>query len=110
MSNKVFIVCPPVGLLEYVDNIRTKNNFNIIAVDVFASNNKYYVNEMQTKWGQKFDFLKMVSEEKGRFIKRNNSWIFEKGNFNENASFDLKLTYILKTIADEKSNNNLSEL
>lgn len=100
---------PPIGLLEYVDDLCVRNNFDIMAVDILVSNNKFYVNEMQTKWGQKFDFLMMVNGEKGRYVKKNNLWCFEKGNYNENASFDLKLEYIIRTIKNEKNNNNLSK-
>ena len=89
---------PPMDLLDFVDELCARLNFDIMAVDLFENNGKYYVNEMQTKWGQKFDFLMEMNGKKGRFVKKNGEWVFEEGDFNQNASFDLKLKHILSVL------------
>lgn len=89
---------PPFELLDLVDELCTRLEFDIMAVDLFENNGKYYVNEMQTKWGQKYDFLMEVDGKKGRFVKKDHVWVFEEGEFNHNASFDLKLKHILSVV------------
>lgn len=88
---------PNTELLDFVDDICSKAGFNIVAVDVLVNHKgEYYINEMQTKWGQKFDYLMIKDNMKGRYIKKNNDWIFEEGDFCQNKSFNLKLQWIIE--------------
>lgn len=89
---------PPGGLLDFVDSICEKCKFNMIAVDIFETpDGNYYINEMQTQWGQKYDYLMLVDGKTGRFVKqKDGSWLFEEGDFNQNKSFNLRLEWILQ--------------
>lgn len=89
---------PPDRLLDFVDSICKKCKFNIMAVDIFENEDGgYYINEMQTQWGQKYDFLMLVDDKNGRFIKmETGDWLFEEGDFNQNKSFNLRLKWILQ--------------
>lgn len=89
---------PSVKLLDFVDSICRKCNFNMVAVDIFEkSDGNYYINEVQTQWGQKYDYLMLVNGKTGRFVKQQDrSWLFEEGDFNQNKSFNLRLEWILQ--------------
>ena len=89
---------PPLSLLDMVDTLCNRLGFDIMAVDLLEHDGKYYVNEMQTNWGQKFDFLMEINGKKGCFVKKEGTWTFEEGDFNQNASFDLKLQHILSVL------------
>ena len=91
-------VKPPLELLDFVNDLCERLGFDIMACDIFENNGSYIVNEMQTKWGQKYDYLMEIDGRRGRYVKRGCEWVFEEGDFNRNASFDLKLKYILTTI------------
>jgi len=89
---------PPVKLLDFVDSICKKCKFNMVAVDIFENpNGNYFINEIQTKWGQKYDYLMLVDGKTGRFVKqKDGNWLFEEGDFNQNKSFNLRLEWILQ--------------
>lgn len=89
---------PPVMLLDFVDSICQKCKFNMVAVDIFErADGNYYINEMQTQWGQKYDYLMLVDGKAGRFMKqKDGNWFFEEGDFNQNKSFNLRLKWILQ--------------
>lgn len=89
---------PPAKLLDFVESVCRKCKFNMVAVDIFEKpDGRYYVNEIQTKWGQKYDYLMLVDEKTGRFVKQQDgSWLFEEGDFNQNKSFNLRLKWILQ--------------
>ena len=70
-----------------------------MAVDVFEDGkNGYYVNELQCIFGHVQDHICEKDNEPGRFIKQNGNWVFEKGLFNTNLSYDLRLDNVLNLI------------
>ena len=95
-------VDPPKKLLEFTKNVCETNNFHSMAIDIFEDDQGgYLVNELQTIFGpldknySTFSHLK-VDGKPGRYIYRDNNWIFEEGDFNTNGSFDLRLGHALK--------------
>ena len=86
---------PPLELLDFARNLCQKYNFNFMAVDLFYVNGNIYVNELQTIFGHKNPFICKVNGETGRYLYRNDKWIFESGDFNMNESYNLRLSYIL---------------
>lgn len=73
-----------------------KNNF--MSLDLFESEpGVFLVNELQTIFGQgKYHHIMEVDGEPGRYVFSNGEWVFEKGKFNINASYDLRLETALR--------------
>lgn len=82
---------PPLELLDFVYDICEKFGFNFMAIDVFISDGKILINEMQTLFGHKNSFLCMPYDKPGRYLRVGKEWIFEEGDFNTNESYDLRL-------------------
>ena len=83
---------PPLELLDFVKQITDKFNFKSQAVDLFeSSDGNYLINEMQCIFGQSDAFQMKVNGEIGRYLHDGKGWVFEKGDFNCNESFDLRL-------------------
>lgn len=92
---------PPVEILNFVKNICDKYKFNSMAVDLFEDGKGgYLVNEMQCIFGHVQDYICAQDNEPGRYLLKGDSWIFEKGNFNTNLSYDLRLENLLNLISD----------
>jgi len=89
---------PPFAILNFVKEITDRFGFFSQAVDIFETENGYLVNEMQCIFGQSDSFQMLVNNIPGRYMKINQSWVFEEGNFNENESYNLRLNYILKIL------------
>ena len=88
---------PPMKLLSFVKALCEKNNFNFMAVDLFEnSDGGFLVNELQTFFGHVQDYILTVDGAPGRYIFKNDQFVFEPGDFNTNKSFDLRLEEILK--------------
>lgn len=85
-------VIPPIELLNFVRSLTDMFRFRSIALDVFEpSKGKYLINEAQCIFGQSDPYQMLVDENPGRYLFKDGQWIFEKGNFNSNASYDLRL-------------------
>lgn len=83
---------PPLELLDYVKSITDQFNFYSQAIDLFEYNGNYLINEMQCIFGQSDSYQMKVNDEIGRYVFKENSWVFEKGDFNTNESYDLRLS------------------
>ncbi|HOZ14480.1 MAG TPA: hypothetical protein PK784_06800 [Tenuifilaceae bacterium] len=93
-------VLPPDSLLNFVRDICERFNFNSMSVDLFDDGNGgYLVNEMQCIFGHVQDYICEHNGEPGRLTFENNEWSFEKGFFNSNLSYDLRLENALHLIA-----------
>jgi len=72
-----------------------------MAVDLFEDGRGgYLVNEMQCIFGHVQDYICAQDNEPGRFILKEDSWVFEKGNFNTNLSYDLRLENLIGLLDD----------
>ena len=95
---------PPDKLLYLTKEICDKGNFLSMNVDIFeTSDGEFYVNELQSIFGQSTEQLMLVDGLPGRFVFTNSNFVFEKGNFNQNQSFDLRVKHFLKLLKDENN-------
>jgi len=91
-SKEIEYCNPPLVILDFTRKLCEKHNFNFMAIDIFEdSRNGYLVNELQTIFGHVQDYILAVDGNPGRYRYLNNQWIFEKGDFNTNESYDLRL-------------------
>jgi len=90
---------PSKDLLNFVKEVTDRFGFLSQAIDIFEPTpGKYLVNEMQCFWGSKNPHQMILNGKPGRFIERENQWLFEEGNFNTNNSHDLRLEHVLQLI------------
>lgn len=102
-SKGIEYVTPPEKLLDFVRNVCEKLDFNFMAIDMFEdSSGGYLINELQTLFGHVQDHILAVEGKPGRYILRNNEWLFEEGDFNTNESYDLRLLTALSLFEKEK--------
>ncbi|MCH8569464.1 MAG: hypothetical protein LAT67_14410, partial [Balneolales bacterium] len=87
---------PSEKLLDFVKDVMQKTGFYSQAVDVFESKDgEFYINELQAFWGSKNPHQMLRNGIPGRYVKINDKWIFEEGEFNTNNSYDLRLKHAL---------------
>lgn len=90
---------PPEKLFDYVKGLTDRFNFRSVAIDIFEdSKGDYLVNEIQCIFGQSDPYQMLVNNTPGRYLKIDNKWIFEAGDFNSNESFDLRLSTVIENI------------
>lgn len=87
---------PPFALLTWIKEISDNYNIHTAAFDVFENSGKYLINEIQTIFGHTMDHILEVDGKPGRYLYHDGEWIFEKGMFNLNESYDLRLETALK--------------
>ena len=88
----------PIRLLDFMREFSIKNDMKSIALDVFETDSKFLVNEIQTFFGQSDPYQMLVNNEPGRYRYINENWVFENGMFNTNECYDLRLKEALKLI------------
>ena len=102
-SSKVSWDKPPEELLNFVRYVCSKRNFVSQAIDIFENGNgQYLVNELQCFFGSKNPHQMIINGIPGRYIYKDQNWIFEEGNFNTNQSYDLRLEHVVKILDDSK--------
>jgi len=83
---------PPTELLDFVRRLTDRFGFTSVAVDIFEpAQGQYLINEIQCIFGQSDPHQMVIDGNPGRYLFKNEQWLFEKGNFNSNASYDLRL-------------------
>ncbi len=83
---------PSQEILHFTKSICDKGNFNSMNIDIFETpNGDLYVNELQAIFGQSTEHLMLIDGKAGRYIYKNNQFVFEEGNFNQNASCNLRV-------------------
>lgn len=98
-TSKVSWDYPDKELLNFVRKIVVENNFWSQAIDIFFNPERgYLVNELQCFWGSKNPHQMIKNSNPGRYIFHDGNWIFEKGSFNQNNSFDLRLKHVLEIL------------
>ena len=94
---------PPEALLDFTKKICEENNFNFMAIDLFENQNGgYLVNELQTIFGHVQDYILEVDGQPGRYLYINNQWQFEKGDFNSNESYNLRLKFVIQLLKNNQ--------
>jgi glutathione synthase/RimK-type ligase-like ATP-grasp enzyme len=98
---------PPLDLLDFVKGICDKHNLLCQAVDIFEiKEGQYLINELQTFFGQSDRYQMKVNGEIGRYVYKKSKWIFEKGDFNKNESYNLRLQHIIQILTEKNKVNN----
>jgi glutathione synthase/RimK-type ligase-like ATP-grasp enzyme len=101
-TSKVSWDPPPEKLLDFVKYVTDKGNFLSQAVDIFEdSDGNYLVNELQTFWGSKNVHQMIINGKPGRYILKEGQWVFEKGEFNSNNSYDLRLDHVINILRNK---------
>jgi len=104
-SKGIDYVDPPEKLLEFTRSVCDSNNFNCMAIDLFEDGKGgYIINELQTIFGHVQNYILSVDNMPGRYLFEDGQWRFEKGNFNTNESYDLRLKVALDLYGDTKEN------
>lgn len=101
-TSKISWDLPDDNLLNLLKIIMEENNFQSQAIDLFYNKQRgYLVNELQCFWGSKNPHQMMKDGKPGRFVNINNKWIFEKGVFNQNNSYNLRLEHVLNILGNK---------
>ncbi len=96
---------PPDKLLHMVREICDQGKFVSMAVDIFETiDGRFLVNELQSIFGQSTEDLMYVDGLPGRLLYIDGEFVFEKGNFNQNNSFKLRVEHFCK-ILEENSDD-----
>ena len=95
---------PTDEMLDLLHEITERGGFRSMNVDMFRDHEgNIYVNELHAVFGQSTQHLMIIDGEPGRFIRSNNEWIFEKGNFVEGHSAKARITYFINEVIGKKS-------
>lgn len=87
---------PPEKLFDFVKELTDKFDFRSVAIDIFEdTDGNYLVNEIQCIFGQSDPYQMLVNNVPGKYSKLDNHWVFERGDFNGNESFDLRLSTVI---------------
>ena len=89
---------PPLALLDFVKEITDRHGFYSQAIDIFESERRYLVNEMQCIFGQSDSYQMLVNDKPGRYKYIRNKWQFEEGEFARNECYNLRLDYALNNL------------
>jgi len=90
---------PPKGLLNLVKDFSEKSGFRSVAIDIFETNDdNFYVNEIQPLIGAYAPSQMYIDDVPGRFIYKDNDFVFEKGEFCNNKCWDLRVEDLKKLI------------
>jgi glutathione synthase/RimK-type ligase-like ATP-grasp enzyme len=90
---------PPISLIDFTKELTDRFNFNSVAVDIFEGKAGYLVNEIQCIFGQSDSFQMKVDDVVGRYRFIARKWEFEPGDFNQNECYNLRMKYLLDTLA-----------
>lgn len=87
---------PPLYLFDFAKNIMDRFHFTSQAIDVFErETGELLINEMQCIFGQSDDYQMLVDGKPGRYRFINNEWRFERGDFNKNQCYNLRIENII---------------
>lgn len=89
---------PPMELLDFVKQITDRHTLLSMCVDIFESPRGYLVNEMQCFFGQSDPHQMLIDGIPGRYRWLDGAWVFEKGEFNANESYNLRLATALSLV------------
>ena len=93
---------PPLELLSFVKEITDKYHFLSQAIDIFVGpEGEYLINEMQCIFGQSDPYQMLVDGEPGRYIWKEERWVFEPGDFNQVESFLLRVDHIISLLTNQ---------
>ena len=86
---------PPGALLDFSRKITSEQSLTSLALDILEDRmGRFHVLELQCYFGSKNPHQMIIDNRPGRYVFREEQWIFEKGEFNTNNSYDLRLAHI----------------
>ena len=95
---------PPKKLLDFVREVTNMGGFNSMNLDIFETpDEQYLVNEMQAMFGSFLPSQMYLQGIPGRYVYGKSGWNFEKGEFNLNASCDLRVIALLAILEEKES-------
>ena len=98
-TSKVRWDSPGKELLNFLKHIIEQNELWSQAIDLFYDDNKgYLVNELQCFWGSKNPHQMLKDGKPGRYVYKDDKWLFEEGVFNHNNSYNLRMQHVLKLL------------
>jgi glutathione synthase/RimK-type ligase-like ATP-grasp enzyme len=87
---------PTNEVLDFCRKIAEKHNFTTMCFDIFEDKQGgFYVNELQTWFGSYNPSQMYIDGIPGRFVYKDNKYLFEEGLFNHNQSLILRLVDML---------------
>ncbi len=93
---------PPMKLMDFIFELTEKTNLTSVAIDLFETEDRgYLVNEIQCIFGQSDSYQMLVDGKPGRYIRKNDQWLFEEGDYNTNESYDLRIKHIMDIISEK---------
>lgn len=97
-------VDPPRELLRLVKDVCEQGRFYSMSVDIFETvNGEYLINELQTHFGA-YDRPQMyINGIPGRYILKNDTFVFEEGQFNQFFSNILRVEHFINILKSSKS-------
>lgn len=100
---------PPEELLRLTKDICEKGNFYSMDIDIFETEDgEFLVNELQSIFGQSTDSLMYIDGKPGRYIYKDNKFIFEEGEFNQHESFLLRTKHFIELLNGDSFHSKLS--
>lgn len=98
---------PSDELLGLLKEVTDKANFRSMDLDIFVTpESKYFVSEMQTFFGMSHpDEICVIDGKAGRmsYVPETQGWRFEEGSFGENHLCNLRVQYLLDSLAVRQS-------
>ena len=83
-------------MLNLLHDVTEEGGFRSMNIDMFRTKEgKLYVNELHAVFGQSTEHLMIVDNIPGRFIKSNNEWKFEAGDFVRGHSAKARIQFFL---------------
>ena len=93
---------PPEALLRFVKDVTDKGPFENMSLDILETpNGDYLVIELHCYFGCNSPHVMRIGSEPGRYRYNHDSdsWTFEPGDFNRNASCNLRIATLLECIS-----------
>jgi hypothetical protein len=93
---------PPEALLRFVKDVTDKGPFENMSLDILETpNGDYLVIELHCYFGCNSPHVMRIGSEPGRYrySHDSDSWTFEPGDFNRNASCNLRIATLLECIS-----------
>jgi len=99
---------PPVDLFRLVKEICDKGDFYSMAIDILeTTDGRHLVNEMHSLFGQRTEHLMYLDNIPGRFVLKEDEFIFEEGHFNRHCSYGLRVEHFVEILKERET--SLSE-
>jgi len=94
---------PSEKLLDFMKMVCDKRGFLSMAIDIFEpKQGNFLVNELQCFFGSQNPHQMIINGNPGRYIHKSSKWNFEKGIFNTNNSYDLRLQDVISILDSKK--------